>query len=150
MRVVRRENTRVRKVCDDAYERLLERHVQGMGEDLRQRDQKRLFQRVKSLNIEDTRKVSSQYIRDEKGTMLRDPGLILGRWERFFDTLLKATSDKLRFDIIEGLPQWPVTHALGVKPTENKLIGALRSMSNAKAVGPDGLPGELLKLGLKP
>ena len=66
MRVVRQENTRVHRVCDDAYERLLERHVQGMREDLRQRDQKRLFQHVKSLNIEGTRKVSSQYIRDER------------------------------------------------------------------------------------
>ena len=35
---------------------------------------------------------------------LRDPGLILGRWAWFFDTLLNAKSDKLRFDIIEGLP----------------------------------------------
>ena len=66
MRVVRRENTRVHRVCDDAYERLLERHVQGMREDWRQRDQNRLFQHVKSLNIEGTRKGSSQYIRDER------------------------------------------------------------------------------------
>ena len=79
---------------------------------------------------------------------LRDPGLILGRWARFFDTLLNAKSDKLRFDIIEGLPQWPITHAPGAKPTENELIGALRSMANGKAVGPDELPVELLKLGL--
>ena len=79
MRVVLRENTRVHRVCKDAYERFLERHVQDMEEDLRQRDQRGLFQRFKSLNIEDTRKVSSQYIGDEEGIMLRDPGLVLGR-----------------------------------------------------------------------
>ena len=79
--------------------------------------------------------------------MLRDPGLVLGRWVWFFDTLLNSKSDQLRLDILEGLPQWPVTHALGVEPTENKLIGALRSMANAKAVGPDELPVELFKLG---
>ena len=56
--------------------------------------------------------------------------------------------DKLRLDIVERLPQWPVTHALGVEPTESKLIAALRSMATAKAVGPDELPVELLKLGL--
>ena len=50
-----------------------------MEEDLRQRDQRRFFQRFKSLKIEDTRKVSLQYIRDEEGMMLRDPGLVLGR-----------------------------------------------------------------------
>ena len=38
MRAVRRENTRVHRVCNDAFERFLERHVQAMEEDLRQRD----------------------------------------------------------------------------------------------------------------
>ena len=60
MRAVRRENTRFHRVCNDAHERFLERHVQGMEEDLRQRDQRGLFQRIKSLNIEDTRKINSQ------------------------------------------------------------------------------------------
>ena len=115
-----------------------------MEKDLRQRDQRGFYQRCKFLNIEDTRKVNSQYIRDEEGTMLRDPGLVLGRCAKFFGTLLNSKSDKLRLDVIEELPQWPITHALGVEPTEIELIGALRSMANAKAVGPDELPVELL------
>ena len=146
MRAARREKTRFHRVCNDAHERFLERHVQGMEEDFRQRDQRGLFQRIKSLNIEDTRKVSSQYIRDEEGIMLRDPELVLGRWARFFGTLLSSKSDKLKLDIIEELPQLLITRALGAEPTENELIGALRSMANAKAVGPDELPVELLKL----
>ena len=80
--------------------------------------------------------------------MLRDPGLVLGRWARFFGTLLNSKSDKLGLDVIEELPQLPITHALGVEPTEIEFIGALRSMANAKAVGPDELPAELLKLGI--
>ena len=148
MRAVRRENTHVHRVCNDAFERFLERHVQGMEDDLRQRDPRGRFQRCKSLKIEDTRKVSSQYIRDEESIMLRDPGLILGRWARFFGTLLNSKSDKLRLDIIEELPQRPITHDLGVELTESELTGALRSMANAKAVGPDELPVELLKLGI--
>ena len=148
MRAVRRENTRVHRVCNDAFERFHERHVQGKEKDLRQRDQKGLFQCCKSLKIEDTWKVSSQYIRDEEGIMLRDPGSILGRWARVFGTLLNSKSDKLRLDIIEELPLWPIAHDLGVGPTESELIGALRSMENAKAVGPDELPVELLKLGI--
>ena len=67
---------------------------------------------------------------------------------RFFDDLINAKSDKLRLDIIEGLPQWPVIHALRVEPTETELTTALRSMANAKAVGAEKLPVELLKLGL--
>ena len=46
MRAVRRENTRFHRVCNDAYERLLERNVQGMEEDLRQRDQRLLALQV--------------------------------------------------------------------------------------------------------
>ena len=148
IRAVRGENTRIHRVCNDAYERFLERHVQGMEEDLRQHDQRGLFQRCKSLDIEGTRKISSQYIRDEEGIMLRDPGLILGRWARFFGNLLNSKSDKLRLDIIEEPPQGPNAHDLGVEPTKSELIGVLRSMANAKAVGPDKLPVELLKLGI--
>ena len=71
MRAIRRENTRIHRVCNDAFERFLERHFQRMEEDLRRRDQRGLFQRCKSLKIEDTRKVSSLYIRDEEGIMLQ-------------------------------------------------------------------------------
>ena len=130
MKAVRRENTRFRRACNDAYERFLERHVQGMEEDLRQRNQRGLIQRCKSLKIEDTWKVNSQYIRDEEGIMLRDPGFLLGRRARFFGTLFNSKSDKLRLDIIEELPQWPITHALVVEPTENELIGALSLTAN--------------------
>ena len=76
--------------------------------------------------------------------MLRDPGLVLRRWLRFFGTLLNANSDKLRLDIIKGLPKRPVTHALGFKPTQNEVFAAFRSMTNAKAVEPDELLVELL------
>ena len=82
------------------------------------------------------------------GNISEDPGLILGRWARFFVTLLNAKSDKLRLNKIKRLSQWPFTYALGVKPAQNELSKALRSMANAKAVGPDGLPVELLKLRL--
>ena len=50
MRDVRRENTRFHMVCNVALERFLERHLQGMEEDLCQRDQRGLFQRFKYLN----------------------------------------------------------------------------------------------------
>ena len=75
-----------------------------MEEDLRQRDQRGLFQRLKSMDIEYTRKVSSQYTHNEEGIMLRDPGLVLRRWARFFGTLFNSKSDQLRLNIIEGLP----------------------------------------------
>ena len=42
--------------------------------------------------------------------MLRDPGLVLGRWARFFGILLNSKYDQLRLDILEGLPQSPVAY----------------------------------------
>ena len=80
--------------------------------------------------------------------MLRDPELILGRWVRFFSDLLNGESNQLDHSIIAGIPQHPVAHVLGVEPTKEEVASALRSMANAKAVGPDELPEELLKLGL--
>ena len=91
-RAARRENKRVHRFYDAAYKRFLGRHVQRVEEGLCQCDQRGLFQHLKSLNIEDTRKVSSQYIRDEKGRMLRDAGLVLGRWARSSGTFLNAKS----------------------------------------------------------
>ena len=49
---------------------------------------------------------------------------------------------------IAGIPQHPIAHVLGVEPTEEEVASSLRSMANAKEVGPDELPVELLKLGL--
>ena len=43
----------------------------------------------------------------------------------------------------------PVASALGIEPTEKEIATALKPMANAKAVGPDGLPAELMKLGLQ-
>ena len=60
---------------------------------MRKHNQWGFFQRLKSLRIKDTRKVSSEYIRDEEGALLRDPSQILGRWARLFSTLYNANSD---------------------------------------------------------
>ena len=103
MRAVRRENTRFHRVCNDGYGKAPSKTRPGYGGGLRQRNQRELFQRFTSLNIEDTRKVNSSNIRDEEGIMLRDPGLVFGRWARFFGTLFNSKSDKLRLDIIKGL-----------------------------------------------
>ena len=68
---------------------------------------------------------------------------------RFFRSLLNYKSDMLSPDIPKRLPQHPVASALGVEPTEKEIATAMKAMANAKAVGPDGLPAELLKLGLQ-
>ena len=52
-------------------------------------------------------------------------------------------------DIPKKLPQQPVASALGIKPTEEEIATAMKAMANEKTVGADGLPAELLKLGLQ-
>ena len=47
------------------------------------------------------------------------------------------------------LPQQPVPSALGIEPTEDEIAIAMKAVVNAKTVGPDDLPMELLKLGLQ-
>ena len=52
-------------------------------------------------------------------------------------------------DISKRLPQHPVAGAVGIEPAEKEIATAMKAMANAKAMGPDGLPAELLKLGLQ-
>ena len=67
---------------------------------------------------------------------------------RFLHSLLNAKHDKLDPDIPKRLPQQPGASALGTEPTEKEVATAMKAMAKANAVGPDGLPVELLKLGL--
>ena len=81
--------------------------------------------------------------------MLQDKGRIRERWVRFFRSLLNAKFDMLGPDIPKRLPQQPVVSALGIEPTKEEIATAMKAMVNAKAVGPDALLAELLKLGLQ-
>ena len=112
-------------------------------------DQHGFFQNIKSVQLEETKKVEPQCVRDEEGRLLRDKRRIRESWIRFFRSLLNAKSDVLDPDIPKRLPQHPVASTLGIEPTEEEIATAMIAMANVKAVGPDGLPAELLNLGLQ-
>ena len=147
-KAVRRACKTVKKARTKAVTRFFERHVQEMEEQIRRRDQRGFFQHLKSMEVEETRKVESRCIRDEDGRLLRDKDLINQRWARFFHSLLNAKAEKLDPGITDQLPQQTMETNLGVEPTKGEITLALRAMANSKAVGTDGLPAELLKLGL--
>ena len=147
-RAVRKACNWLKKVRSAAVVRFFERHVVEMEKQLRVGDQHGFIPNIKSVQLEETKKVESQCIRDEEGRLLRDKGRIRKRWVRFFRSLLNAKSDMLDPDISKRLPQHPVASALGSEPTEEEIVTAMKAMENAKTVGPDGLPAELLKLGL--
>ena len=67
---------------------------------------------------------------------------------RFLRSLLNKKHDKLDPDIPKRLPQQPGVSALGTESTEEEVATAMKAAANAKAVRPDGLPVELLILGL--
>ena len=112
-------------------------------------DQHEFFPNIKSVQLEETTKVESQCVRDKEGRLLRDKGRIRERWVGFFHSLLNAKSDMLDPDIPKRLPQQPVANALEIEPTEEEIATAMKAIATAKAVGLDGLPVELLKLGLQ-
>ena len=112
-------------------------------------DQHGFFQNIKSVQLEETKKVESQCVRDKGGRLLRDKRRILERWVRVFRSLLNSKFDMLDPDIPKRLQQQPVASALGIEPTEEEIATAMKAMANEKTVGPDGLRVELLKLGLQ-
>ena len=148
-RAARKACNWLKRVRSAAVVRFFERHVVELEKQLRMGGQHRFFQYIKSVQLEETKKVESQCVRDEEGTLLRDKWRIRERWMRFFRSLLNSKSDMLDADIPKRLPQHPAASALGIEPTEEEIATTMKAMSNAKAVGPDGLPAELLKLGLQ-
>ena len=148
-RAVRKACNCLKRVRSAAVVRFFERHVVELEKQLRMGDQHGFFQNIKSVQLEETKKAESKYIRDEEGRLLRDKGRIRERWVRFFRSLLNSKSGMIDADIPKRLPQHPVASALGIEPTEEEIATAMNAMANAKAVGPDSLPAELLKLGLQ-
>ena len=148
-KAVRKACNWLKRVRSAAVYRFFERYVVELEKQLRMGDQHGFFQNFKSVQLEETKKVESQCVRDEGGRLLRDKGRIRERWVRFFRSSLNSKSDMLDPDIPKKLPQQPVASALGIEPTQEEIATAIKAMANEKAVGPDGLPAELLKIGLQ-
>ena len=148
-RAVRKACNWLKRVRSAAVVRFFERHVVELEKQLRLGNQQGFFQNIKSVQLEETKKVESQCVCDEGGRLLRDKGCIREGWVRFFRSWLNSKSGVLDPDIPERLPQQPVARALGIELTEEEIATAMKAMANEKAVGPNGLPAELLKLGLE-
>ena len=89
---------------------------------------------------------SEQFIVDEDGTLLTDKVRIHDRWRGFFQTRLYKKSPKLDPTISTLFSQRPLTPSLGSEPTMDDMPGEIRGMPNWKAVRPESLPAQLLKL----
>ena len=98
--------------------------------------------------LQDKKVGSAQYIRDEDRKLPRKLEEMRTRCRRYFASLLNTTSAVLNRTIIENLSPKPVALSLGDPPVVNETKKARGSMANDKAMGPNELPAELLKLGL--
>ena len=105
---------------------------------MRKGDQHEFSQNITAVQLEETKEVESQCIRDERGELLRNKGCIRERWVRFIRSLLKAKSDMLDSDVPKRLPQRGI-----------EIATAMKAMANMKGVGPDSLLAKLLILGLQ-
>ncbi|CAM9165766.1 unnamed protein product [Ascophyllum nodosum] len=112
-------------------------------------DQRSFVQNIKSAKLEVTKKIEPQYVRDEEGRLLRNKGRIRERRVRFFRSPLNEKFDTFDPDIPKRLPQKLVASALGIEPTEEEVATAIKEIAISKALGPGGLPIEMLKLGFQ-
>ena len=65
----------MKRVQSAAVVRFFERPIVELEKHLRMGDQHGFFQNIKSVQLGETKKVESQYIRDEEGRLLRDKGV---------------------------------------------------------------------------
>ena len=79
-RAVRNACNWLKRVRSAAVVRFFERHVVELEKQLRMGDQHGFFQNIKSVQLEETKKVESQCVRDDGGRLLRDKGCIRERW----------------------------------------------------------------------
>ena len=96
--------------------------------------------------MEGKRAINSQHIKDEEGRLLRDKAFIRERWVRWFHKLLDTKSPTLDPSIVDEPKQWPPCMPLDDVPSRYEAEEAIRALANRKAVGPNGLPAELLKV----
>ncbi|CAB1120250.1 unnamed protein product [Ectocarpus sp. CCAP 1310/34] len=101
---------------------------------------------LKMIDVEGKKSVTSQNIKDEDGKVLRDPTFIRQRWARWFHKLLNTKSPTIDLHAADKVKRWPTCVPLDDIPSLLEVEEAVREMANRKAVGPDDLPAELIKL----
>ena len=132
-------------ICDH-----LERYVTELEALYQRRDMRGLYQHLKrSTGLSGRQAWGQQFVTDESGVLLRNKDAILKRWRRFFDTLLDSRSPTLDPEVVEQVVQRPATRAtrrLAAVPDPEEVEAATKGLGNWKAVGPDLLAAELLKV----
>ena len=130
----------------EAVQRFFEDYVSQLDGRIREGDKFGLYKHLKGVDVEGKRTFHSQCIKDEEGRLLRDNAPIRERWVRWFHRMLNIKSPTLDTSIVDELKQWPPCRPLDDVTPRYEVEEAINVLANRKAVGPDGLPAELLKV----
>ena len=145
-RALKATTKQLKRTRAEAVQRFFEDYVSQLEGRIREGDQFGLYKHLQGMDVEEKRTFNLQYIKDEEGQLLRDTALIRERWVRWFHKLLNTKSPTLDSRIVDELRQWPPCRPLDDVPSRYEVEEAIRALANRKAVGPDGLPAELLKV----
>ena len=130
----------------EAVQRFFEGYVSQLEGCIREGDQFGFYKHLKGMDVEGKRTFNSQYIKYQEGRFLRDNTLIRERWVNWFHKLLNTKSPILDSSIVDELTQCPPCRPLDDVPSRYEVEEAIRALANRKAIGPDGLPVEILKI----
>ena len=75
-RAVKQARTWLKRVRGPTVTRLFKQCARKLEEKLHRRNQREFFQHLKFMEVEETRKVHSQFIRDDEGRLLQNKKLI--------------------------------------------------------------------------
>ena len=131
-KAVKMDEKKLRKVRKAAVLSLFRGFVRKLKTQTQEGDQAGFYKRLKTMNLKEKWDLSSEYVKDENGVLLRDVELVRERWVRWFHTLLNAKSPRLDPNIAEGLDQWPENMPLRVQPTMQELTDAIRERKDCR------------------
>ena len=144
-RALKAATKQLKRTRAEAVQRFFKDYVSQFEGRIREGDQFGFYKHLKGMDVEGKMTFNSQYIEDEEGRLLRDNALIRERWV-MFHKLLNTKSPTLDPSIVDELKQWPPCRPLDEVPSKYEVEEAIRALANRKAVYPDGLPAELLKV----
>lgn len=104
---------------------------------------------LKAVDVERKRTFNSQYVKDEESRLLRHDALIRERWVRRCHTncyQVHTKSPRQDLPIVDAPKVRPQCRTLDGLPSSYEIDTLICAMANCKAVGPDGLPIEILKV----
>ena len=145
-RAFKATSKQLKRTRAETLERFFEDYVSHLEGRIREDDQFGFYKHLKGMGVDGKRAFNSQYIKDEEGLLLRDNAQIRERWVRWFHKLLNTKLPTFDSNIVDELKQWPPCRPLNDDPSRYEVEEAIRALANRKAVKPDGIPAELLKV----